>query len=151
MVSKLKQSHQVLVQQWALAKASSEQESYSSTSDSELNDASLSDDNIMIVEVELNAFELMLQSVEAPNKILTSSMPTTYRGDSDSTNCRRNSEMNLASQVTGQTLFDVWGLENPRDMPPQPLVRPYEKVVEAYHEYFPNPDIKQGLTSNLRS
>ena len=36
--------------------------------------------------------------------------------------------MNLASQVTGQTLFDVWDLENPRDMPPQLLIRPYKKV-----------------------
>ena len=36
--------------------------------------------------------------------------------------------MNLASQVTGQTLVDVWGLEHPRDTPPQPLVGPYKKI-----------------------
>ena len=36
--------------------------------------------------------------------------------------------MSLASQVTGQTLFDIWGLENTRDTPPQPLVRLYKKV-----------------------
>ena len=70
----------------------------------------------------------MLKSGEAPNNRPTSSRPTNYIGDSDWTNCSRNSEMNLASQVTGQTLFDVWGLENPRDMPPQPKVRPYKKV-----------------------
>ena len=35
--------------------------------------------------------------------------------------------MNLASQVTGQNLFDIWGLENTCDTPPQPLVRPYKK------------------------
>ena len=36
--------------------------------------------------------------------------------------------MNLSSQVTGQTLFYVYVLDNTRDMPPQPLVRPYKKV-----------------------
>ena len=36
----------------------------------------------------------------------------------------RNSEMNLDSQVTGQTLSDVWGLDNHRDMNQQPLIRP---------------------------
>ena len=36
--------------------------------------------------------------------------------------------MNLASQVTGQILFDVWGLDNPRDTPLQPLIRRYKKV-----------------------
>ena len=36
--------------------------------------------------------------------------------------------MNLASQVTGKNLFDGWGLENSRDTPAQPLVRPYKKV-----------------------
>ena len=39
-----------------------------------------------------------------------------------------NSEIDLASQVTGKTLFDVWGLENPRGRLPQHLVRPYKKV-----------------------
>ena len=82
----------------------------------------------MIVEVELNAFELIIQSRESPNKIQTSSRPTMHRIYSDRTKRCRNSEMNLASQVTGQTLFDVWGLENPRDTPPQHLVRPYKKV-----------------------
>ena len=125
---KSKRSRQVLVQQRALSKASAEQEISSSASDSEWKDAGLSDDEIMIVEVELNTFELMLRLGEDPNKIPTSSRPTTYRGDSDRTKRRRKSEMNLASQVTGQTLFDVWGLENPRDTPPQPLVRPYKKV-----------------------
>ena len=51
-----------MAQQQDLAKSSGEQESSSSASDSEFNNASLSDDDIMIVEVELNAFELMLQS-----------------------------------------------------------------------------------------
>ena len=83
----------------------------------------MSDDKVMIVEVELNAFELMLNSGEATNNIPTSSRPTTYRGDYDRTKRHRNSEMNLASQVTGQTLFDVWGLGNPRDTPQLPLVR----------------------------
>ena len=36
--------------------------------------------------------------------------------------------MNLSSQVTVQTLFGVWGLDNTCDTPPQPLVRPYKKV-----------------------
>ena len=36
--------------------------------------------------------------------------------------------MKFASQVTGQTWFYVWGLDNPRATPPQPLVRPYKKV-----------------------
>ena len=58
---KSKRSCKVSVQQRALAKASSEHESSSSASDSEFKDASLYDDEIMIVEVELNAFELMLQ------------------------------------------------------------------------------------------
>ena len=40
----------------------------------------------------------------------------------------RNTEIDLASQVTGQTLFDVWGLENPCDTPPQLLVRQFKKV-----------------------
>ena len=86
------------------------------------------DDDIMIVEVELNAFESILQSGEDPNERPTISMPTTYRGDSDRTNLFRNSEMNVASQVTGKTLCDVWGLDNYCDLPPQPLVRPYKKV-----------------------
>ena len=59
---KSKQSRQVLAQQRALAKATSEQESSSSASDSELKDASFSDDDTIIVEVGLNDFELMLQS-----------------------------------------------------------------------------------------
>ena len=83
------------------------QKSSSSASYSEFNYASLSDDEIMIVQVELNDFGLMLQSVKSPNKRPTSSRPTTYRGDSDQTNCSRNNEINIASQVTGQTLFDV--------------------------------------------
>ena len=98
---KSKRSRQVLAHQWALAKASADQESSSSASDSELKDASLSDDKIMIVEFELNSFELMPQSGKAPNKMPTSSRPTNYRGESDWTKRRRNSEMNLASQVTG--------------------------------------------------
>ena len=53
---KSKQSRQVLAQQRALAKASAEKESSSSDSDSELKDDILSDDDIMIVKVELNAF-----------------------------------------------------------------------------------------------
>ena len=57
-----KQSCQVLEQQWALSKSSAEQESSSIASDSELKDASLYDDETMIVEVKLNAFELMLHS-----------------------------------------------------------------------------------------
>ena len=65
----------------------------------------------------------MIQLGEAPNKIRNRYRLTTYRGDSDQTKRRRNSEMNLSSQVTGQTLFDVWVLENPRDTPPQTLVR----------------------------
>ena len=65
----------------------------------------------------------MLQSGESPNKIPTRSRTTKYREYSDRMKCHRNSEMKSASQVTGQTLFDVWGLENPRDTPPQPLVR----------------------------
>ena len=73
----------------------------------------------------------MLQSGESPNKRPTSSRPTTYRRYSDRTKHLRNSEINFYSQVTGQTLFDVWGLENPRDMPPQPLVRPYKKVNDS--------------------
>ena len=36
--------------------------------------------------------------------------------------------MNLASQVTGQSLFNFWGLDNPCDTPPQPFVRPYKMV-----------------------
>ena len=56
MGSKSKRSRQVLAQQWALAKSSAEQESSSSASDCEFKDAILSDDEIMIVEVELNAF-----------------------------------------------------------------------------------------------
>ena len=82
----------------------------------------------MIVEVELNAFELMLQSGEAPNERPTISRPTTYIGYYDWTKRCRNSEMDLSSQVTGQTLFDVWVLENPLDTPPQHLIRPYKKV-----------------------
>ena len=70
----------------------------------------------------------MLQSGEAPNKIPTISRTTTYIVNPDRTKRCRNSEMNLASQVTGQTLFDVWGLGNHGDMHPQPLVRPYKKV-----------------------
>ena len=69
----------------------------------------MSDDKIMIVEVELNDFELTLHSEESPNKIPNSSRSTTYRGDSDRKKRHRNSEMNLVSQVTGQTLFYVWG------------------------------------------
>ena len=111
-------------QQRALAKASAEQESSSSASDSELKDASLYYEEIMIVQVELNAFEVMLESGETPNKIPTSCMPTTYRGDTDRTKSHRNNEMNLASQVTGKTLFGVWGLESPIDMDLQPLARP---------------------------
>ena len=53
---KYKRSRQVSAQKWALAKASAEQEIYSSASDSELKDDSLSDDKIMIVKVELNYF-----------------------------------------------------------------------------------------------
>ena len=104
---KSKRSRQVSAQQRALAKESDEQESSYSASDSELNDASLSDDEIIIFEVELNSFELMLQSGEAPNKIPTSSRPNIYRGDSDRKKCCRNSEINSASQVNVQTLFDV--------------------------------------------
>ena len=48
---KLQRSCQVPAQQRALAKATAEQESSSSASDSEFKDASLSDDKIMIVEV----------------------------------------------------------------------------------------------------
>ena len=59
---KSKRSRQVSAKQQALAKSSAEQESSSSASDYELKDDSFSDDEIMIVEVELNAFELMLQS-----------------------------------------------------------------------------------------
>ena len=47
---KSKQSRQVLAQKWALNKASAEQESSSSASDYILKDASLYDDEIMIVE-----------------------------------------------------------------------------------------------------
>ena len=124
----MKRSCQASAQQRDLSKASAKQESYSSASDSELKDASLSDDKIMIVEGELNDFELMLNSVESPNKITTSSRPTTYRGYSDWTKCCRDSKIDLASQVTGQTLFCVLGLENPRGTPPQSLVRPHKKV-----------------------
>ena len=49
MGSKPKQSRQLLAQQRALDKFSAEQESSSSASDSELKDASLSDDEIVIV------------------------------------------------------------------------------------------------------
>ena len=70
----------------------------------------------------------MLQSREAPNKIPTSSRPNIYRGDSDWKKCCRNSEINSASQVNVQTLFDVWGLDNPRDTPLQHLIRRYKKV-----------------------
>ena len=73
---KLKQSRQVLAQQRAPAKVSAEQESSSSASDSELKYPSLSDDEIVIVEVELNDFELMIKSGESPNKIPTRSMDT---------------------------------------------------------------------------
>ena len=107
MGSKCLRSRQVLAQQQALAKASDQQESFSSASDSELKDASLSYDEIMIIEVESNDFELMIQSGESHNKIPTSSRPTMYRGNSDRTKCCRNSETNLASRVTGKTLFDV--------------------------------------------
>ena len=117
-----------MAQQQAYSKASAEQEISSSASYSELKDASLSDDDIMIFEVELNAFALMLQSVESPNKRPNRSRPTTYIGYSDQTKRCRNSEMNLYSQVTGQTLFNVWGLDNSLDTPPQPLIRPYKKV-----------------------
>ena len=51
----------------------------------------------MIVDVELNAFKLVLQSGEDPNKIQTSSRPTMYIGDYDWMKRSRNSEMNLAS------------------------------------------------------
>ena len=61
MGSKLKQRCQVLAQQRALTKDSAEQESSSSACNSELKYASLSDDEIIIFEVEWNAFELMLQ------------------------------------------------------------------------------------------
>ena len=47
--------------------------------------------------------------------------------------------MNLASEVTVQTLFNVWGLENTCDTPPQPLVRPYKKV------YVSEGDILEAL------
>ena len=57
----------------------------------------MSDDEIMIVDVELNAFKLVLQSGEDPNKIQTSSRPTMYIGDYDWMKRSRNSEMNLAS------------------------------------------------------
>ena len=70
----------------------------------------------------------MLHSGEAPNKRPTSSRPTAYRGYYDWKKRLRNSEINLSYRVTGQTLFDVWGLDNPRDTPPQPIVRPYKKV-----------------------
>ena len=73
----------------------------------------MSDDEIMIGEVELDTVVLMLQSGEASNKRSTGSRPTAYRGGSDRTKCRENNEMHLASQLTGQSLFDVWGLENP--------------------------------------
>ena len=59
---KSKPSRQVLAQQRALAKASAEQEISPIASDSELKDASFSDDDTIIVEVGLNGFELMLQS-----------------------------------------------------------------------------------------
>ena len=105
-------------QQQALDKASAERESSSSASAYELKYASLSDDDIMVVEVELNYFEFILQSGESTNRITASSRPTMYREDSKRKKRRRNSEMNLASQVTGQTLFYVWGLENHCDTPP---------------------------------
>ena len=47
--------------------------------------------------------------------------------------------MNLASQVTGQTLFGVWGLVNPLNTPSQPIVRPYKKVG------IPEGDISEAL------
>ena len=70
----------------------------------------------------------MLQSGGDPNKRSTSSIPTTYRGNYGRTKRLRNSEMTFASQFTGQTLFDVWGLDNTCDTPTQPLERPYTKV-----------------------
>ena len=42
--------------------------------------------------------------------ITTITRPTTNRGNSDRKKRHGNIEMNLAYQVTGQTLFDVWGL-----------------------------------------
>ena len=82
----------------------------------------------MIVEVELNVFELMLQSGESPNKIPTISRLTTYRGDYDRKKLRRNSKIGLASEVTGQTLSDVCGFNNPCETPPQPLEILQKKV-----------------------
>ena len=77
-----------------------------------------------------------------------------YRGDSDRTKRCRNSEINLASQVTGQTLFGVWGSDNPRCAPPQPLVRPYKKfdkskgaVLEDLEKIF---DVFDALKTNMK-